>query len=110
MSGQELGKLTRAEKLLIQRRRVGETQAQAAARHGVSYTRYSAWERGKETSGLPNVTIGKLKPHEYCLLYRQRCNFTQERVANEMGICRWWLNKMETGAAPCGDLIEYWEC
>lgn len=112
MAHGELERLTIAEKLAVQRRRLGERQRAAAARHGVSHTRYSRWERGLEQPGpdvAKAVKIGKLRPHEYCFLYRRRAGFTQERVARDMGVCRYWLNRMELGEAPCDELIEYWE-
>lgn len=112
MAHGELEKLTVGERLAVQRRRFGERQKAAAQRHGVSHTRYSRWERGIEQPGpdvVKSLKIGQLKPHEYCFLYRRRAGFTQERVAGEMKVCRYWLNRMELGEADCTDLLCYWE-
>jgi transcriptional regulator with XRE-family HTH domain len=110
MSLRELEKLSKGERLLIQRRRRKQSQSEAAKRLGVSYSRYSQWERDLFMEGSPSVKVEPLKAHECCLLYRRRAKFTQERVAKDMGVCRWWLNQMERGAAPCDELIGYWEC
>lgn len=98
---------TNPETLLIQRVREGENQHEAAARHGVGRARYSRWERGLEP--CPRARLGKLRAHERALLYRRRSGFTQARVAQELGRCRWWVNQMENGERPCDELIDYWE-
>ncbi len=40
---------------------------------------------------------------------RRRAGFTQARVAAELKVCRWWVNKMERGMASCDELLWYWE-
>lgn len=108
----ELERLTDGERLVVHRRRLKERQRASALRLGVSHTRYSRWERGLEDPGqdvVGSIKIGQLKPHEYCFLYRRRAGWTQERVATEMGVCRYWLNRMELGEADCSDLLEFWE-
>ena len=115
MSLGELEKLTAAERLIVDRRRKGETQAQAAGRYGVSQSRYSRWERGLddpvETLGpgpvLPKVT--PLKPHEKCLLYRRRVGVTQAKVATDLKRCKMWVRQMERGEVDCTELVQYWE-
>ncbi|MCK5639571.1 MAG: XRE family transcriptional regulator [Gammaproteobacteria bacterium] len=109
MSLRELEKLTDAETLIIVRRRKEETQKNAAARFGVSLDMYSRWERGLDPRA-PRQKIGRLENHEVCFLYRRRSNKTQEEIAEALDCCRWWVNKMEQGNAPCDDLISYWEC
>lgn len=101
-------KLTRGERLTIDRRRRGERQRAAAARHGVALSRYSRWERDLDPKA-PSVRVGTLKAHERCYLMRRRCGKTQEAIAADMGICRYWLNRMELGEADCTDLACYWE-
>lgn len=105
----ELEHLTPGEKLLLQRRRAGQKQHQAAKEYGVAHSLYGQWERDA-VGGIPEVIISEVMPHERCLLYRRRAKFTQARVAREMKICRWWLNQMERGEQSCDDLIGYWEC
>lgn len=103
----ELGKLTRGEALLLERRRLNETQRKAARRHKVPYSRYSAWERDQIQG--PATRIRVAKPHERCLLYRRRAKETQETVALSVGMCRYQLNQMERGDIPCDDLLWHWE-
>lgn len=102
-----LGRLTRGERLLILRRRLGETQGEAAKKCGVTRFRYGAWERD-EIDG-PDRKIRRPVPHERCLLYRRRIGLTQDAVAVELGRSRWWVNQMERGDVPCKELIRYWE-
>ena len=102
-----IGTLTRGERVLIDRRRRGETQAQAAARYRVRRHVLSLWERDEKTP--PLIAIGRIECHERCLLYRRRSGFTQERIARDLKLSRWWVNKMERGLAPCDTLIWYWE-
>ena len=103
----EITTLTNSERLLIQRRRRKETQAQAAHRWRTSLSRYSFWERGYEDP--PSVKVGQLKPHERCLLYRRRAGYSQQQVAEDLGFCRHWINRMENGLESCDDLLWYWE-
>jgi hypothetical protein len=56
----------------------------------------------------PTVTIGRVEVHEHCLLLRRRAGYTQDRVATDIGCCRWWMNQMERGLVPCNQLVEYW--
>lgn len=68
---------------------------------------YGKWER--DVVEGPTTRVGRLRPHERCLLYRRRCGRYQFEVANDLGFCRLWINRMERGDAPCDDLIWYWE-
>lgn len=69
---------------------------------------YAAYEADKEGVKVPVVSIGKLEPHERCVLMRRRTGYTQKRVAKELKVCRWWLNQMETGRIDCTPLTDYW--
>lgn len=109
MSNGELGRLTPSERLLVNRRRHGWTQARAASEQGVSQTRYSRWERGLEPPSGPLPRVSPLRDHERCLLYRRRSSMSQARVAQEMGRCKMWVRQMERGEVDCSELIEYWE-
>ena len=104
----ELGRLTTGEKLLLDRRRRGERQAEAAGRMKVTRVVYGRWERDRDP-GAPKVLLGRLQPHERCLIYRRRAGLTQARVADDLGCCRWLINQMESGEAPCDTLAWYWE-
>ena len=105
----ELGPLTSCERLLIYRRRRGETQHQAASRLGITRDVYSSWERTKRANTHPPLKIGRLHTHERCLLYRRRVGKSQQQVANSLGCCRYWVNQMERGKVPCHMLVCYWE-
>lgn len=104
----ELERLTSGETLLIDRRRRGERQGAAAQRLGVTHSMYGKHER--DVVELPPIEdLLPLKSYERCLLYRRRCEQTQEQVASELGVCRFWLNQMERGEVACDELISHWE-
>ena len=110
MSDNGFGKLERlsdAETLVIKRRRRGENQTDAAQRYNTNYTAYSKWERGLNECPKREI-IRKLENHELCFLYRRRKNVTQASVADELNVCRYWLNQMERGEKPCSALLQYW--
>jgi DNA-binding XRE family transcriptional regulator len=104
----QLGRLTCGEQLLIDRRRRGETQEEAADRYGVSRFCYGNWERDCD-DGAPKVKVKALQGYERCLLYRHRCEMTQSKVATDIKRSRHWVNSMECGKVPCDELIWYWE-
>jgi DNA-binding XRE family transcriptional regulator len=102
--------LTRGDRLCIQRRRLDETQRQAALRHRVTYHIYSAWENDLPAPAQPPaVNIGRVAPHERALVYRRHAKVTQADVASDIGVCVFTLRKMERGERPCEDLLAYWE-
>ena len=103
----ELERLSNCEQLLIDRRRRGETQPQAAKRLGTTPFMYGKWERAVVNG--PSVKVGMLKPYERCLLYRRRAEKTQAEVAEHLERCRWWVNQMERGEVSCDTLLWYWE-
>ncbi len=105
----ELEQLTIGERLLIDRRRRGETQTSAAVRHRVSYFMYGKWER--DIVDCPTfIVLKKLSAAERCLLYRRRSGQTQAAVAEDLNRCRRWINQMERGEVDCTELVCYWEC
>jgi len=104
-------KLTNAEKWLLDRRRSSCSQRQYALAWGLSlrdYQRVEAGEKILPRSAVPRVTA--LRGSERCLIMRLRAGWTQQRVAQEAGWCRRWVMLMETGRAPCHELIAFWEC
>ena len=110
----DYSRLTIGERLLLRRKQLGETQAQAATRYKVSTKEYRLWERRDEGSAptpqYPMIRhLSGLDPHERCLIHRRRARLTQAQVAELMGLCRWWVNQMERGVAPCDELVHYWE-
>lgn len=102
--------LTPAERVLLWRRRKGWNQQQAAKHWGVSFHTYKLIEYGEiesKTMGLSRHD--SMSPHERCFIYRKRCDKTQEEVALELKVCRYWLRKMENGHADPTALLSYWE-
>ena len=98
---------TKAERLLINRRRAGLTQPEAAESWGVSLYQYRRWELGSDAA--PFVAVGWLRHHERCLLMRLRLKVSLRKVARDLGVSRWWVIKMERGDAPPDRLVEHWE-
>lgn len=109
----EIGRLTAAETLVVNRRRVGSNQRKMAEFLGVSSACYIANELGlakeRGVQQLKRAKVGRLQKHERCFLYRRRAGKSQAQVAVDLERCRWWVNKMEHGSAPCDDLLWYWE-
>lgn len=105
----QLGRPTDAERILLHRRRRGQTQGQAAAEHGLSRKAYGSAERRGDPALARGIRLGNLRPHERCLLYRRRVGRKQREVAVELRCSRFWINLMERGEVPCDDLLWYWE-
>jgi transcriptional regulator with XRE-family HTH domain len=102
----QLRDLTRGERLLLERRRHGESQRAAADRHGVSRYRYRRWEADEDAG--PRVALERLRAYERCFLQRRREGLRLAELAHEAGLSRWWLCQMEYGAAPAGRLVRFW--
>lgn len=104
----EIADLTPGERLLIHRRRSGESQEAAALRLGMTRNAYGRLERDAEDIGIVVPQIGELSADEMCLIARRRVGRTQEDCAEEIGVTRFWFNLMETGKVPCDDLLAFW--
>ncbi len=103
-------KLTQGEMMLVLRRRSGDNQAQAAKKLRIPKRTYRDWELDyEEPRRKIKGDIGGLDSYEHCFLLRRRGGWTQEEIAGDMGVCRWWYNQMERGVVPSGELVEYWE-
>lgn len=103
--------ITQAERLYFDRRRQGETQKAAAEQYGISYRKYLRCERGLDALsrwGIQPPPLGRLRPHERCILARRRAGLTQEQIAKAIGRCRRLVIMMERGEIPCTKLEEYW--
>lgn len=98
--------LTNDEKLLLQRRRAGHSQRDAAIEIGVSHYRYRRWEAGQEKP--PKVNLGRLEPHEACFIRRRRAGISLKTLADVLGVSRWWLCQMEYGKGATERLVEHW--
>jgi DNA-binding transcriptional regulator YiaG len=98
--------LTRAEKLIIARRRDEISQPRAAARHGVSIDTYKRWETGRYKG--PVVALGALAKHEECFVLRRRANMSRSALARRLGVSLTWVTQLERGRAPVDRLYTYW--
>jgi len=99
--------LRKHERLILARRRRGENQKVAAARHGVSLYRYRKWEIGEDPD-FPLAAAGGARQHERLFITRMRAGYPLGKVAQAIGITRWWLCQIEHGKAPAARLETYW--
>lgn len=99
--------ITPGERLLIERRRSFQTQAEAARYYGLSEWCYRQCESDK-SNALPLTPIGRLQAHESCMLMRRRAGMKRTELAIEVGISGWWLTRMERGQIPADRLVSYW--
>lgn len=107
-------KLLPGEQLLIARRRRALSQKRAAELCGVQLSMFKEMESSSQPvqfglKPLQSGGIGKLAPHERCMLHRRRAKLSQQEVAELLGCCRHWVVLMERGKAPCEELIKHWE-
>lgn len=101
--------LTDGEKLIIDRRRLGETQGDAAQRLGMPESSYCCAELNQPCAwDVPTPALGKLEQHEMCLIRRMRSGYSQAAIAKRVGVSRYWLCQMERGIEPCERLVGYW--
>lgn len=100
--------VTPGEKLIIERRRRGESQAEAARRLGTNETYVFLMESKKYNDGMVTVSV-PVKDHERCFLYRRRSGKTTREVCKALGIDYNVLALMEKGKMPAHTLAEYWE-
>ena len=100
--------LSKRECFLIYRRRQGLSQGQMATMYDMKRRRYSEFEAGIIDADMPNIRILPLSAAELCFLWRRRTGETQKKMAEDMGVARYWLMLMETGKAPSDKLEAYW--
>ena len=101
-------RVTRGEKLLIERKRRGEKQIEAARRYETNLSYYCQWETDKSEEN-PRKSKMRLYGHERCALYRRRAGLMQKELAKKVGLSRYGVNLMENGRLRCRVLVEYWE-
>ena len=104
-----MDELSPSEHFLIWRRREGLSQKQAALPLGLSQTKLIRIEREdiKDYNG-EKPFLGDLYSHEKCFIFRKRSGWTIDRLADEIGVSRYWCNLMELGKAPVERLVDYW--
>ena len=101
--------ITRSERLFVERRRLGESQEEAAWRLGISLSLYERIERGKISCPDDFTTrLGSIARYEKCVIFRRRIRMTQKDVARSLGCSVRWVQLMECGEQPCQQLREFW--
>ena len=95
------------ERLLLSRRRKGESQPAAATRLGVTLYRYRQMEAGN--APCKRLPVGQLRPHEECFLLRRRAGMEVGQIAELIGCSNWWLIRMEKGRERPDDLVAFWK-
>lgn len=100
--------LTNAEKLILWRRRNGLNQTQAARKLKTSLNQLALWEAGKEKAPKAPEPISRLESGEQCFILRRRSGKQQKDIAKSLGVCRYWLMRMEQGLANADSLVKYW--
>lgn len=91
--------LSVGERLFLRRRRLGWSQREAARHMKVSRTKYGRYERDQEECPVGADPIEYLTDNEQATILRRREGLTQKDVADEIGMSRYWVSKMETGGA-----------
>lgn len=100
-------KTSSAENLFLTRKRLGQTQKQAAKYFQVGISRYRAWELGENTPGF-DLEDPKITDVEWCVLERRRAGLNQAELAEKLKCCRYWINCMERGKKDATLLLKYW--
>lgn len=103
--------LTIGESMFIARRRLGKSQSQMGKKHGMSRYVYGKIERDQVKGNIATQIIqyDDLKLYEKCTITRRRAEMTQDQLAEELKVSRFWINQMETGQADCQSLCNYWK-
>lgn len=102
--------LSAGERLELNRRRDGLSQAEAADLFGVSVARFRKWEHGTGRA-QPLVNVGPaLTDGEWCWLMRRRAGRSLKEVSEETGLGIQWIHRVERGER--GDpaaLVRWWQ-
>lgn len=99
--------LTKGEKLYLRRKAAEQNQTQASAHFRVSRSKYARWEHD-ELPDVPDINLTPTKL-QLCIILRRRKKKGQQDIADSIGRCRYWVNKMETGKIPADELFKYWK-
>lgn len=101
--------LTTGEALVLHRRRLDESQMEAAKRLGVGRKLYALWEiEVKELPGAaPDIT--EVADHEIAFIMRRRANKSRADMVEAVGFNRTWITAMERGDMDCSPLTNYWK-
>jgi hypothetical protein len=102
--------LTPGERFLIQRRRRGQTRAQAAQMWGVKAHRIRDWEFGLGPMPPPRVELlpTHLSPNEICYILRLRSGLRPAELAQVLGVTAHTVLSWERGEGSAQRLYDYW--
>lgn len=96
--------LTTGEALVLHRRRLDESQTQAAARLGVGRKLYALWEIEAKTFPGSAPDIDKVASHEIAFIRRRRAGMSRADMTAD-GLNRTWVTAMERGDMDCSPLL-----
>lgn len=100
----ELEKITREEaRAILKRRKARKVKGSRPGRLPTDKVKVS------EADVTAFLHYPNLRVSEVVWLYRTRAGKLQREVAEELGVSRLWVNRMEQGLADPSRLIEYWE-
>ena len=111
MADTKIIRLTPGEAMLINRRRLGETQSQAAKRLVLTDRKsYGNTERGYDGQEPGGKLIPVcLRSSEWCLILRRRANLSQATVAKRAGLSRFTVIQIEGGKVNYHRLVAFWK-
>jgi len=96
------------EKLLIERRRRGLTQAEQADFDGVPVKQYCAAELGKIKPAWLRPIHLTPQPWEVCFILRRRSGKSRKQMARKLGVSTVWFTAMEKGHVNYERLTKFW--
>lgn len=102
------GDLSQGERLKLYRRREGLTQDDMAEQLDMTLYAYRRVEDEVVVFNDFRPPLGALAQREQCYVLRLRRGWSLADAAENMGISRWWLRRMERGDAPVNRLWNFW--
>lgn len=88
-------KISKGEKLFLDRRKKGLTQPKMALALGIDYYRYRELEqKGHLDDTVKDITQNVCRG-DYCTVMRRRLGLSQEEIAERLGTTRYIVNRME---------------
>ncbi len=99
-------KVTKGERLRVERRRLKVNQEVRAQQLSVTRHAYQSMEKDPRKS----TRMMTLEDHEWCYLKRRRVHgeIQQRDIARILKVSRVWVNRMENGAEDCTRLVAFW--
>ena len=101
-------RLTKGERLLLKRRRIGWNQTEYARYHAVKFDTYSLWERDLRKDA-PVVELGEITQSERYFILRRRSGKTLRWLACKVKCSITWYKKMEKCEVDDSRLKGFWD-